>query len=514
VLMDFGIAKSTEGTKLTKTGTIIGTPEYMSPEQAQGNSDVDSRSDIYSLGIVMYEMATGRVPFQAETALVVLSKVVNDHPTNPKELNAKLSDGFVNILLKSISKKAEDRYIDCEAFAKTLEKEEIQQDSKTKKKPATKEQTDETIRIEKKSRETKVKKRGSWLPGIILLLLVITIISGLLIDHQHKKKEIRELLNRGDSYYQSQEYTEAKEIYENVLNLDPINRRASNGLSEIESEQKKIEQARVDKEAAADKAKADKAAAEQARAEQVSKYNLVYVQGGTFQMGSNDGGSHEKLVHSVTVSNFYIGKYEVTHKEFIDFLNSTRVSSNGSYSGKEFIDMDDEYCAIGYRNGSFYFKESLYVKDIDCPVIEVTWYGADAYCNWAGGRLPTEAEWEYAARGGNKSKGYQYAGSNDIGSVAWYISNSGRKTHPAGGKQANELGIYDMSGNVWEWCNDWYGSYNSGSQTNPSGPTSGSYRVYRGGSWYNRASDCRTAYRDEYSPGGSGLGFRLAFSSK
>ena len=120
VLMDFGIAKSTEGTKLTKTGTIIGTPEYMSPEQASGSSDVDNRSDIYSLGIVMYEMATGRVPFLADTALGVLSRVVNDYPTNPKDLNAKLTDGLVNILLKSISKQPDDRFQSCDEFAESI----------------------------------------------------------------------------------------------------------------------------------------------------------------------------------------------------------------------------------------------------------------------------------------------------------------------------------------------------------------------------------------------------------
>ncbi|MDP8211053.1 MAG: SUMF1/EgtB/PvdO family nonheme iron enzyme, partial [Candidatus Stygibacter australis] len=235
---------------------------------------------------------------------------------------------------------------------------------------------------------------------------------------------------------------------------------------------------------------------------------MVFVEGGTFQMGSSSGDDDEKPVHSVTVSDFYIGKYEVTQGEYEAVMGKN--PSNFKDSGK------------------------------DAPVEQVSWYDAVEYCNKLsdqegldrcysgsgenikcdfdanGYRLPTEAEWEYAALGGNKSKGYKYSGSNGLKQVAWYKDNSGSKTHSAGGKQANELGVYDMSGNVWEWCWDWKGDYSSGLQNNPRGSSSGSSRVFRGGCWSSYASYCRTAYRYIISPGYSFsyLGFRVVRSSK
>ncbi|MDR0841822.1 MAG: formylglycine-generating enzyme family protein [Acidobacteriota bacterium] len=220
---------------------------------------------------------------------------------------------------------------------------------------------------------------------------------------------------------------------------------------------------------------------------------MVYVRGGTFTMGctaeqGNDCWDDEKPAHEVTVRDFYIGKHEVTQAEWKAVMGS---------------------------NPSRFKGDNL-------PVEQVSWNDAQEFIRKLSTmtgknyRLPTEAEWEYAARGGSQSRGFKYSGSNSIGDVAWYYGNSGNKTHPVGTKRANELGIYDMTGNVWEWANDWKGGYSSGSQTNPVGPSSGSLRVNRGGSWYYDARFARVSSRYEYEPGFriDILGFRLASSSR
>ena len=153
----------------------------------------------------------------------------------------------------------------------------------------------------------------------------------------------------------------------------------------------------------------------------------------------------------------------------------------------------------------------------DYPMYYVNWEEAQEFCKKLSqltGKtyvLPTEAQWEYAARGGVKSRGYKYSGSNTIGNVAWYSDNSSSSTHPVATKQPNELGLYDMSGNVWEWCSDWYGSYSSESQSNPTGPSTGSNRVLRGGSWCNSARNCRVSFRNYSYPSNRSFndGFRF-----
>jgi len=224
-------------------------------------------------------------------------------------------------------------------------------------------------------------------------------------------------------------------------------------------------------------------------------FEMIFVAGGTFTMGCTseqvgDCYSDESPAHSVTLSGYYIGKYEVTQRLWKAVTGANNNPS--SFTGSD-----------------------------NSPVESVSWNQVNAFIdslNRKTGktyRLPTEAEWEFAARGGNNSRGYKYSGGHGIDSVAWYSGNNGSSTKPVGTKKPNELGIYDMSGNVWEWVSDWYGSYSSDAQTNPTGPTTtGSDRVFRGGSWYNGEGFCRVSFRNGNNPDYSGIniGFRLAVS--
>ena len=217
---------------------------------------------------------------------------------------------------------------------------------------------------------------------------------------------------------------------------------------------------------------------------------MVLVKGRCYQMGSNDGESDEKPVHEVCVSDFYIGRYEVTQGQWKKVMDGKNPS---------------------------YFKGC----GEDCPVEQVSWEDAQGFIeelNRLTGkkyRLPTEAEWEYAARSGGKEE--KYAGTSDesrVGEYAWCGKNADNKTHKVGTRNPNGLGIYDMSGNVWEWCSDWYGAdyYKNSPKDNPPGPEGGSYRVYRGGSWRGTAENLRASYRDGRTPAlrRFNLGFRLA----
>ncbi len=220
-------------------------------------------------------------------------------------------------------------------------------------------------------------------------------------------------------------------------------------------------------------------------------FTMIPVEGGTFTMGAtpeqgSDADPDEKPAHSVTLSSYMIGETEVTQA-----LWEAVIGSNPSY-----------------------FKGS------NRPVEEVNWDDCQTFINKLNSltgkrfRLPTEAEWEYAARGGNRSKGYKYSGSNTLSDVAWYTDNSGHTTHDVKTKSPNELGIYDMSGNVEEWCSDWRGSYSSSPQTNPTGPSSGTYRVCRGGYEYSEDNKCRSSSRSVGPPDSRYmfLGLRLALS--
>ena len=221
------------------------------------------------------------------------------------------------------------------------------------------------------------------------------------------------------------------------------------------------------------------------------QFKMVRVEGGSFMMGAtseqgDDAYDREKPAHKVTLDDYYIAETQVTQELWQAVMGATiqEQAQKGAYN--------TDLKGVGDNNPMYYISWDdcqEFIKKLN-QITRRTF------------ALPTEAQWEFAARGGNSSKGYKYAGSDNLNEVAWFDDNSKSQTHPVKQKKTNELGLYDMSGNVWEWCNDWFDSnyYQSSPQHNPQGPTLGGDRVLRGGSWGNGARFCRVSHRCDYFP--------------
>ncbi|MDP3114011.1 MAG: bifunctional serine/threonine-protein kinase/formylglycine-generating enzyme family protein, partial [Candidatus Cloacimonadaceae bacterium] len=405
-VMDFGIARLMSDGHLTRTGTKLGTLFYMSPEQVMAQRDIDHRSDIYSAGIVLYEILTGKLPIETDTDsdFMVMKAITEQEIPDPRTVYPHITEKSVSILGKATKKQREDRYQDCSEFYADC--------------------------------------CGDTSAPIF---------------------SFRN--NPGDRGKQDKPPSSKPEAIPKPIN--PI--------------------------------------------------DMIMVEGGTFERIATNPGFWKALFgssisSSVTLSSFYVGKCQITQKEWGEVMGN-----NPSYfEGDELpVEQVSWYDAVDFCN-----KRSLKEGLKPCYSIggntkPSSWSSGSIVCDWSaeGYRLPTEAEWEYAARGGNKSKGYNYSGSNDINAVAWFIGNSGEKTHSVGTKSANELGIHDLTGNVWEWCWDWYDEeyYSKSPSSDPRGASSGDYRVLRGGSWNYRVNCCRVAYRSFINPDyryGS-IGFRV-----
>ncbi len=389
LMMDFGIARLLTDGHLTRTGTRLGTMHYMSPEQVLATKEIDQRSDIYSAGVVLYEMLSGRLPFNADTdsEYIIQHKIVTEEMPDPREVYPHISEQTIG-LLRSITVK-----------------------------------------------DLNARPLGFGVPAGASVIPI--------------------------SFNNSIPTTR-------ISDPPPVGQTVPAEL----------------------------------------KNGMVLVEGGTFLMGSNDGADNEKPVHEVKVSSFWLSIYQITQAEWRKVIDS-----NPSYFKGDDLPVDTVswFDAVEYCNRRS-LKEGL--KACYSIMKRGLFRQVEVSCDWSanGYRLPTEAEWEFAARGGTQSKGYVYAGSNDLKSVGWYRDNSGNKTHPVGTKAPSELGLYDLSGNVWEWCWDW-GGYNKKIQgSDPKGADSGSNRVLRGGSWYFNDFLCRVAYRSNSGPGGRGssVGFRVA----
>jgi len=472
-ITDFGIAKVLDAGQNAST-VVKGTPIYMSPEQIMNPKSVDIRTDVYSLGMTFYEMLCAKTPFSGDTTTTptaVYAAIMNDEVPSPTHFYPGISDELSAFVMKAIHKDRSQRFASANEMLDELERLQrsgattIQESSFQKVVPT---QATKSLESIDESAPTTVidnsikKSNILWLWGIgfgiIVGLVLLIIISG---------------------------GTKASSPTTDTVKVDaPVVEAASSLTMDQQQE-------------------------------------MVLVEGGTFTMGCTSEQtncySDEKPTHQVTVDGFLMGKYEVTQELWQSVMGNNPSKFKGS---KRPVEQVYWYAAVEFCN-KLSEKEGLQKA--------YSGSGDNITCDFTsnGYRLPTEAEWEYAARGGASSTNTQYSGSNTIGDVAWYDNNYGKKgksleeklkwynsrgkTNAVGTKSPNQLGIYDMSGNVWEWCWDWYEDYSSSTQTNPTGPNSGSNRVLRGGSWSDDAKACRVAVRLSFLPGlmDNDFGFRL-----
>jgi len=325
----------------------------------------------------------------------------------------------------------------------------------------------------------------------------------------------------GDNYTQARNYYEQATSYfakagETGAQLATAIREAKNKIArsknemvvaEAEKEQNRGEEeeaagnfaAALDYYNAADKLYAG-------RIKFINEMSFVLIKGGAFTMGDKGGRPDEQPPHEVSVNDFRMSKFEVTNAQYTAFLNST---GNQTQSINAWIDLTQPDCQIEKMGERFRAKPGFE----NYPVVYVTWDGAKAFCDWLGGRLPTEAEWEYACRAGNPSPYSFGSDMSQLKEYAWYMEQSGNKTQVVGKKQANAFGLHDMLGNVWEWCADWYGPqyYSRQERSVPKGPLQGDRRVLRGGAFNSNIQQCRVSTRSALSPFDryNAVGFRV-----
>jgi serine/threonine protein kinase len=590
VLTDFGIARaldysqltrSADSAPLTRPGTIVGTLQYMSPEQVQ-TKPVDGRSDIYSLGVVMYHCLTGELPFRADTDWSTMHKIASEPPTPPRGIRADIPKQVEQIILRCMAKDPANRYQSCNELAaaiiqvtKALESEglETKYEVKTKAKPMGEIQA-------WKNKVMLSPARIKMAAGVISLALVMLVIllvlgkgkeppnpspppevtktDGTITDQRSKipvleprekkpmseepsaappDKIIDDLLKKAKQLVHKKNWKSAWDTSAEIVKQSPGETRATDLqkqiMSGLRSDLVKLSRQGEFRQAV-DHLKlikqldptqnivvetttvyeewGDYYMRQGDYGEAIKKYEIaktinpndknfiaklqeanariiwlgiefVFVKGDTFAMGDvwGDGEEDERPVHSVQVNDFYISKHEVTFAQYDTFCEAAgrrKPGDNGWGRGQQ-------------------------------PVINVSWHEAMAFCEWLAKRtgkavrLPTEAEWEYAARDGGKSM--KWAGTNsdaDLDEYGWHTLNGDSKTHPVGKKRPNNLGVYDMSGNAYEWCLDRYDEdyYKKSPQNNPKGPSKGKKFVLRGGSSHSARVNLRCASRSSIPP--------------
>jgi serine/threonine-protein kinase len=506
-IVDFGIAKLRESATHTLTGMVLGTPAYMSSEQASGmkSDELDARSDLYSLGIVTYEMLTGRVPFHSDTPLGYLRKHMMDPPPPLRAVRPDLPvlPEVERVVMKALAKDRDERYASVLDFAREFARATTPPPPVESPKalaptirvePATPPPVPAVTPAEVGASSARPAAKRRFPPAMDSIPQPV---SARIVVETSPNAQVYL-----DDTFKGQAGRKGRLVIDDVKSGDHELRVSLSGKREHEQRVTVAEgQGATITAALADAEPPPLPALVEAPRRALSgpdtstvwenpkdglKY--VWIPPGAFMMGCSPGDNNcdndEKPAHQAMITKgFWIGRTPVTAAAYKRFARAT---------GRQLPEAPDFNKGWAHEN---------------MPIVNVSWEDAQAYCGWMGGRLPTEAEWEYAARGGSTEARY-----GPIDEVAWYNTNSGDQTHDVAQKRANGFGLYDTLGNVWEWANDRYDKnyYRKSPAEDPSGPSGGQVCVLRGESWSGYDKDVRVSARNWYDPGhwNYNVGFR------
>jgi serine/threonine-protein kinase len=517
-ILDMGLSKNIEEAQTfrTMTGVALGTPQYIAPEQARGEKGIDGRADIYSLGATYYHLVTGETPFHGTTAIELIAQHLDQQMPDPRDIRDGIPDGVVHVIRKMMAKKPEDRYRDCAELVTDLELVLGGRNPSSRVLEAA--QSAVALPMAREARERyRAQRRGhrpgayrartnsssaplilGGIVGAILLAVVLAVAMG------------------GGSSPAAGPTVAWKEPDPKPARPHGSDKPATPASrpEELRAEDAQRKQDEIGP-ATGPKGRPHLDLGGGVRLE------LVPIKPGTFTMGGTqapgaDWQADDRPEHKVTITKgYFLGKYEVTRGQFAAFVGATGYQTDAERVGKAWGRPPSggwaEIPELSWKNPNF-------PQTDDHPVMCITWNDAKAFCDWATKktgrtvRLPSEAEWEYACRAGTKTAWSFGNDGNALSDYGWFDQNSGGATHPGGEKKPNAWGLYDMHGNVWEWCQDWAGPYAAGDAADPTGPSSGDRRVLRGGDWSTEAACARSAFRDRLPPSHpcTNYGFRVA----